>query len=375
MSPSSFDVVVVGGGVIGLAVAREVARAGMSVCLLERGETGGEATGASAGMLAAQFEAHEAGPLLSLSLQSRTLYPDFIRQVEAESGVSVDLRREGAVVVALDEVERNELWRLAKDQHRLGLEVEILSRDDVRRIETAVCGEATGGIRLPHEHTLDPRLLAAALRRAAERAGAELRTGAEVTALVSDGGVVRGVRTAAEDEVLAREVVVAAGAWSGAVAVPGIAAPPSEPVRGQMLCFLAPDLLRHVVASEEIYLVPRSDGRVLAGATMEKAGFDRRVTGAGLARLSAAALRVVPALADAAFHSAWAGLRPAAPDGLPVIGRAGPGLVYACGHLRNGIVLAPMTAVMVGRLARGESLDAEAAPFDPRRFASHAPKR
>ncbi|HET8947573.1 MAG TPA: FAD-dependent oxidoreductase, partial [Candidatus Polarisedimenticolia bacterium] len=166
-----------------------------------------------------------------------------------------------------------------------------------------------------------------------------------------------------------REVVVAAGAWSGALAAPRLAAPPSEPVRGQMLCFLAPGLIHHVVASGEVYLVPRSDGRVLAGATMEKAGFDRRVTGAGLARLAAASLRLVPALADAAFHSAWAGLRPAAPDGLPVIGRAGPGLLYACGHLRNGIVLAPITAVMVGRLLRGGSPDPEAAPFDPGRFA------
>jgi len=161
---------------------------------------------------------------------------------------------------------------------------------------------------------------------------------------------------------------VAAGAWSGAFAAPGIPAPPSEPVRGQMICFTAPGIVRHVVASEEIYLVPRSDGRVLAGATMEKAGFDRRVTGAGLARLSAAAVRLVPALAEAAFHSAWAGLRPAAPDGLPVIGRAAPGLLHACGHLRNGILLAPITAVMVGRLLRGGSLEAEAAPFDPRRF-------
>ncbi|HYV17611.1 MAG TPA: glycine oxidase ThiO [Verrucomicrobiae bacterium] len=366
---SAFDVVVVGGGVIGLGIAREGARAGMSVCLLERGETGGEATGASAGMLAAQLEAHEAAPLRSLALRSRELYPDFVRQVEAEADLSVDLRREGAVVVALDEAGRSELGRQAKDQHRLGLEVETLSREELLRLEPAVCREAIGGIRLPHEHTLDPRLLAAALRRAAERAGAEIRTGAEVAELLAEHGVVRGVRTADGHEVRAREVVVAAGAWSGALAVPGMTAPPSEPVRGQMLCFLAPGLLRHVVASEDIYLVPRSDGRVLAGATMEKAGFDRRVTGAGLARLSAAALRLVPALADAVFHSAWAGLRPAAPDGLPAIGRAAPGLVYACGHLRNGIVLAPITAVMVGRLLGGGSLDSAAAPFDPKRFA------
>ena len=364
------DVVVVGGGVIGLAIAREAARSGLGVVLLERGEPGGEATGASAGMLAAQLEAHHPGPLRSLSLQSRALYPEFVRGVEAEAGMSVDLRCDGALVVALDEDARATLERTAEDQRRTGLEVLTLSAAAMRRLEPAIAERATGGIRLPHEHTVDPRLLSAALWRAAEKAGAEIRSGTEVAGLVVADGAVRGVRLAGGEEVRGGEVVVAAGAWSGSIAAPGIAVPPSEPVRGQMLCFSAPDLVRHVVASDEVYLVPRSDGRLLAGSTMERAGFDRSVTAEGMARIAAAALRLVPRLGAAPFHSAWAGLRPGAPDGLPVIGRAAPGLHYACGHLRNGIVLTPITARMVGRLLRGEDPGIDAAPFDPRRFAA-----
>ena len=364
------DVVVVGGGVIGLAIAREAAGSRMRVVLLERGEPGGEATGASAGMLAAQFEAHEPGPLLTLSLRSRALYPEFVRGLEADAGMPVDLRREGALVAALDEAEHRTLSETAAAQRRMGLDVEILGADEIRRLEPAITERAAGGIRLPHEHTVDPRLLAAALRRAAERAGAEIRSGSDVTGLVAEAGRVSGVRVSGSPDIAAREVVVAAGAWAGSLGVPGFPSPPSEPVRGQMLCFSAPDLVRHVVASEEVYLVPRSDGRLMAGSTMERVGFDRSVTAEGMARIATAALRLVPRLAAAPFHSAWAGLRPAAPDGLPVIGRAGPGLLYACGHLRNGIVLTPITAKVIGSLLRGENPGGEAAPFDPRRFGA-----
>ena len=369
MGEKAVDVLVVGGGVIGLAIAREAARGGMSVRLLERGEIGGEATGASAGMLAAQLEAHEPGPLLSLSLASRALYPDFLRTLQNETGESVDLRREGALVVALDDAEREVLARHASAQRRMGLDVQTLDAVEIRALEPTVSGDVRGGMHLPHEHTLDPRRLTETLRHAAEAAGAEIRTGVEATGLLMERGSARGVRAAGDTVHRAREVVVAAGAWAGAIEAEGLTVPPSEPVRGQMLCFAAPGIVRHVVASEEVYLVPRSDGRLLAGSTMERAGYDRSVTAAGLARIAAAAIRLVPRLAAAAFHSAWAGLRPAAPDGLPVLGRAAPGLLYACGHLRNGIVLTPITAAIVGALLRGEKVETDLAPYDPRRFA------
>ena len=368
MSEKDVDVLIVGGGVIGLAIAREVARSGMSVRLLERGATGGEATGASAGMLAAQLEAHEPGPLLSLSLASRALYPDFLRALQGETGETVDLRREGALVVALDEAEREALARSASAQRRMGLDVKTLDAVEIRELEPLVSGDAHGGMHLPHEHTVDPRRLVEVLRRAAEAAGAEVRAGVEATCILMERGTARGARAADGTEHRARETVVAAGAWAGALPAEGIPVPPSEPVRGQMLCFAAPGIVRHVVASEEVYLVPRSDGRLLAGSTMERAGFDRSVTAEGMARIAAAAIRLVPRLAAAAFHSAWAGLRPGTPDGLPVLGRAAPGLLYACGHLRNGIVLTPLTAAIVARILRGEAPGTDLSPFDPRRF-------
>ena len=369
MAEKTVDVLIVGGGVIGLAVAREAARSGLSVRLLERGAPGGEATGASAGMLAAQLETHEPGPLLALALASRALYPAFLRALERETGESVDLRREGALVVALDEAEREAMARSASAQRRMGLDVKTLDAVEIRALEPAVSAEIRGGMHLPHEHTVDPRRLAETLRRAAEAAGAEIRAGCEAAGVIMERGTARGVRLAGGTDQRAREVVVAAGAWAGALEAEGIVVPPSEPVRGQMLCFAAPGLVRHVVASEEVYLVPRSDGRLLAGSTMERAGYDRSVTAAGLARIAAAAIRLVPGLGAAAFHSAWAGLRPGAPDGLPVLGRAAPGLLYACGHLRNGIVLTPITAAIIGRLLREEAPGVDLTPFDPGRFA------
>jgi len=366
------DVVVVGAGVIGLAIAREAARAGMSVRLFDRGEAGGEASSASAGILAAQLEAHHPGPILPLALASRALYPGLVAALREESGVDVDLRRDGALVVARGAAMADELERTFQFQRGRGLAVERLDAPGLRRAEPALTEAAVFGLRLPDEASLDPVLLVRALRLAAERAGVGLTTGTEVAGLSVAAGRVTGVRSADGAEHPAGAVVIAAGAWSGALSGPGIVPPPSEPVRGQIVAFAAPNLIRHVLHGGTCYLVPRSDGRVLAGSTMERAGFDRRVTAEALAHLAAAALALVPGLAPASFHRAWAGLRPAAPDGLPVIGTAAtPGLLYACGHLRNGIVLAPFTARAIVGMLRGEVdvVDGiDLGPFSPLRF-------
>lgn len=370
------DVVVVGGGVIGLAIAREAARAGMSVRLFDRGEPGGEASGASAGILAAQLEAHHPGPLLAPALASRALYPDLAAALLDESGVDVDLRRDGALVVARGAAMADELARTFEFQRGLGLPVERLDAAGLRSAEPALTEAAVFGLRLPDEASLDPVRLVDALRLAAERAGAEIAARTEVEALLVSGGRVSGVRAAGGAAHPAGAVVIAAGAWSGALAGPGIVPPPSEPVRGQIVVFEAPGLIRHVLSGGTGYLVPRTDGRVLAGSTMERAGFDRRVTAEGLAHLAAAALALVPGLAPASFHRAWAGLRPAAPDGLPVVGAgAVAGLLYACGHLRNGIVLAPLTARAIAGMLRGEAAVVDGidlGPFSPLRFAAPA---
>jgi len=367
------DVVVVGGGVIGLAIAREAARARMTVRLLERGAPGGEASGASAGILSAQLEAHHPGPLLPLALASRALYAPLVAALCDETGVDVDLRRDGALIVARGGAAAFELESTFDFQRGLGLPVERLEADALLRLEPAITGAAVLGLRLPDEGSLDPAALVRALRLAAERAGAEIRTPAEAAALSVSGGRVSGVVTADGTAHPAGRVVVAAGAWTGSLAGPGIVPVPSEPVRGQIVAFEAPGLIRHVLHGGTCYLVPRSDGRVLAGSTMEHAGFDRRVTAEGVAHLAAAALALVPGLAPASFHSAWAGLRPSAPDGLPVIGPAATeGLLYACGHLRNGIVLTPITARAIVSMLRGEGAAVEGidlAPFSPLRFA------
>jgi glycine oxidase len=367
------DVLVVGGGVIGLAIAREAARAGMTVRLLDRGAPGGEASGASAGILSAQLEAHHPGPILPLAFVSRALYPSLVAALLEETGVDVDLRLDGALIVARGAAAAFELERTFAFQRGQGLPVERLDAAALRRVEPAITEAAVLGLRLPDEASLDPVALVRALVLAAGRAGADIRTPAEVAALSVSGGRVDGVMTADGTAHPAGQVVVAAGAWAGTLTGPGIARVPSEPVRGQIVAFEAPGLIRHVLSGGTCYLVPRSDGRVLAGSTMEHAGFDRRVTAEGLAHLAAAALALVPGLAPTSFHRAWAGLRPGAPDGLPVIGPAATGgLLYAYGHLRNGIVLTPLTARAIVGMLRGGGAPVEGidlAPFSPLRFA------
>jgi glycine oxidase len=365
------EVVVVGGGVIGVAVAREAARAGRSVLLLERGEIGCEASGASAGMLAAQLEEHDEGPLARLCLDSRALYPDFLDAVEKESGLRVDRRAEGALLVARGDAAAAELERACARQRERGLPAALLDAAALRRAEPALCGDARLGMHLPLEHTLDPPLLVRALRVAAERAGARVRTGAGVVRVTAVDGRVTGVVASDGSAYAAAQVVIAAGAWSGSIAVDGWTMPRSEPVRGQIVCYRAPDLLRHVVAGDHCYLVPRGDGRILVGSTMERAGFDRSVTAAGVETLGAAAIALIPGLARAALHGAWAGLRPGSDDGLPLIGAGGPeGLFHAWGHLRNGIVLTPLTARALARCLAGDGPGFDAGPFDPRRFGT-----
>lgn len=363
------DLLVIGGGSIGLAVAREAARWGLSVRLLERQTPGGEATGASAGILAAQMDAHEAGPLTTLGLESRALWPEFLRELQDESGLDVDLRTDGALVAALDAEECSEVDRAFRFQTGAGLAIERLDGAGLRAAEPALSREVLDGYLLPREWSLDPTRLARSLVLAAERRGVTIRSGLEVERLLVEGSRVAGVVTTSGERHAAGAIVVAAGAWSGLIPGDGMIPPPSEPVRGQIVCFQAPGLIRRVLSGGGFYLVPRGDGRIVAGSTMERAGFDRSVTGAGLEALLNAARRLVPGLAEAAVRATWAGLRPGTPDGLPVIG-AGPlaGLYYACGHLRSGILLTPITARVVTRLLTGREPGVALAAFDPLRF-------
>jgi len=361
------DVAVVGGGIIGLTIAREAAHAGLRVRLFERGRIGAEASGAAAGLLSPQAEAEPGDPLFLLGLASRDLYPDFVDRVTAESGLDPALSRRGTLVVAAPGAEALELDRRGTFLRSLDLPAERVEGDALRRIEPSIHPDLSEGLWLPRDLSVDNVVLLQGLRRSVERLGVVLQEGTKVDRLLIEKGRVVGLE-AAGARVPAGDVVLAAGAWSGEIAGPGLPPLPAYPVRGQIVCFGPAPAPGLPLFGRDGYLVPRRDGRVLAGSTMERAGYDTSVTGEGLRRLCAMAMALVPDLARAPFHSAWAGLRPALPDGLPAIGRTAAGLLCACGHLRNGILLAPITARIIARLVAGEDPGFDLSPYDPLRF-------
>ncbi len=370
---------------MGCACALELARAGLGVALLERGPgLGREASSAAAGMLAPQMEGAEgllAPPgaprdaLLGLCLAGRALYPEWVRRVEAESGAAVHYRSEGTLVVALDVDEAVRLQGVADRQTRDGLRAAWLDAPRARRLEPALATELVGALHLPDDHQVDNAALTAAVAwLVSTHPRVEVRLDAPVEEVEARGGAVSGVRGPA-GRVAAARVVVAAGAWSGRMA--GLPrALPVRPVKGQMAA-LAPDrdVLARTVAGPGAYLVPRVDGRILVGATVEEAGFDVTVEPSRVALLAAAARRLVPALAGSRLVRRWAGLRPGTPDGLPFLGWDPdlPGLAYATGHYRNGILLAPVTAALVAALLSGGSPPVDPAPFRPDRPAPREP--
>lgn len=357
MPKRSADVVIVGGGVIGCAVARRAARDGLSVVVAERGTPGMEASWAAAGMLSPLAEADAPGPFLDLLIAAREVYPAYAAALREETGADVAYADAGTLYVALreeDEAELRERWAW---QSAAGLPVERLTAEEARRMEPAVSPAVRMALRFPGDHQVDSRLLGAALWAAAARAGAEFRLGTEAVRLLRDGDRAAGVACADGSRIEAGAVVIAGGAWAGRMAdLPRTV--PVEPVHGQLLALHSvPPLFRHVVDSPRCYLVPRAAGRVIAGATTERTGDRKAVTPWGLRRLIDGAVEIAPALEHAPLAETWSGLRPGTPDGLPILGPDPelPNLVYATGHYRNGILLAPLTGERVGRLlSRGE---------------------
>jgi glycine oxidase len=374
---ASSGVVVIGGGVIGLAVAWRAAQRGHAVCVLERGELGAGTSRVAAGMLAPVTEADPGElALLELGLHSARAWPGFAAELAAASGADPGLRRCGALVVARDGDEAAALERELALRLALGLDVERVLPSAARRLEPALAPALRLALAVPGDHAADPRALLLALTEAARRAGAQLRTGATVRSLRVGGGRVAGVRLADGELVAAEQVVVAAGAWSGAIeGLPDGARIPLRPVKGQILRLRdprGPGLLERIVRFEGGYLVPRGDGRYVLGATMEERGFDTTVTAGALYELLRDAGELVPGIHELVVEETAAGLRPATPDNAPVLGAAGEaeGLVWATGHHRNGILLAPVTADIVAGVLDGI---AEPPAFAPGRFArSHA---
>ena len=379
-SPDRVDVVVVGGGTIGLAAAWRSAQRGMSVTLVDP-EPGRGASFAAAGMLAPVSEVtYGEEPLLRLALAASRQWPGFAAELEEAAGRPVDYRATGTLVVAADDGDRAWIGELEDFQRSLGLEVQWLSGREARRLEPGVAPGVRGAVWVAGDHQVHNRLLLAALEEAATGAGVEL-VHRRAEAVTGDRGRVSGVVLDGGRTVHAGAVVLAAGCRSGALAgLPPGAVPAVRPVKGQILRLLpapgAPALtrtVRAVVGGASVYIVPRLDGSVVVGATVEERGFDTTVTAGAVYELLRDAHRVVPGLTEMVLGEATAGLRPGSPDNAPIVGRPSPGvadgLVVATGHHRQGILLTPPTADAVAALVAGEDPPAELAPFGPARFA------
>lgn len=344
----AIDIIIVGGGVIGLMLAVELRDAGADVLLLERGEPGREASWAAGGMLAC-CDPHLDPQLRALAAESAALYPAWAARLLAETGVDVDLRPQGAIL-------------LHREPAELVNGSRTLNEEELSRIEPklAPAGHGPRHAQFAPEASVDPRLLMQGLRLLAEKVGVHLQTGEEVLAVESSGGRACGVRTRS-GTYSSGKVINCAGAWAGQIE--SEAPLPTHPVKGHMLALLDPGnrRLQHVVRSPEVYLIPRSGGagvgRVVIGATVENAGFDKRVDKEVIHRLHMAALRLLPALAGIPIAETWAGLRPGSPDGLPLLGETSlPGYYAATGHYRDGILLAPATSKLVAKVALGSNM-------------------
>lgn len=373
---SSFDVVVVGGGIIGLAVAWRAQRHGLRTLLLERDERLGRgATHAAAGMLAPVSEAHVAEQeLLQLGLASAARYPAFAAEVAEAGGEPSGFLHCGTLVVARDRDEAEALDRERAMRAGLGLEVERLLGSEARRREPGLAPTLRLALDVPDDHAVDPRQLVVALAAALRAAGGEIRTGALVERIDVRGDRVTGVTLADGGEtVSAEQVVVAAGAWTQQLGgLPDAVRVPVRPVKGQILRLrdpAGPGLITRVLRMDPGYLVPRGDGRYVLGATMEDKGYDTTVTAGGVFELLRDCGELVPGISELVLEELEAGLRPGTPDNAPALGAGAlRGLHWAAGHHRNGILLAPITADVLLASLTGAPPPDLAAPFAPARF-------
>ncbi|MER5537307.1 glycine oxidase ThiO [Streptomyces mirabilis] len=373
------DVLVIGGGIIGLVTAWRAAQRGFTVAVVDP-EPGGGAARVAAGMLAAVTELHYGEQtLLGLNLASARRYPDFAAELTEASGQDLGYRRCGTLAVALDADDRAHLRELHALQHRSGLESEWLSGRECRRLEPMLAPGVRGGLRVDGDHQIDPRRLAKALVTACERAGVEFhRTWAERLTVVRDRAA--GVVTTGGEQLAAGQVVLAAGSLSGRLpGVPADVLPPVRPVKGQVLRLTVPKryapflsrTVRAVVRGSQVYLVPRENGELVVGATSEELGWDTTVTAGGVYELLRDAHELVPGITELPLTETRAGLRPGSPDNAPLLGpTALDGLLLATGHYRNGVLLTPVTGDAMAHVLTTGELPEEARPFAPGRFST-----
>lgn len=349
-------VVIVGGGIAGLGTAWELAKRGLEVRVLERDHVGAGATSAAAGMLAAVSEAkYGEDGLVRQCLASRDAWPQWAAELEAASGVDVDYRTEGTFVVAVDRDDLKKLEHLQQLHHRLDLPATMIDGDEARELEPLLAPSIPGVLHCPNDHQVDPRLVIAALATAVRRAGVVIEEEVDV----DDFEIVEGrVRRAAHVEDSDATYVLAAGAWSRQFPSLGADRPMVRPVRGQLLAVELgePPLCRHVIRGPDAYLVPKSSGRLIVGATMEEVGFDPRLTAGGVMDILVGAWETIPAIYDQPILETWTGFRPLSLDAEPIIRRTdvASNLVLNTGHGRNGILLAPYTSRRAAALVLGE---------------------
>jgi len=371
------DVAVVGGGVIGLAVAWRAAARGLRVTVLERGEPGAGTSRVAAGMIAPISEArHSEQPLLHLGLASARAYPEFVAELIEVSGHDPGYLACGTIAAARDNDEAEALDRELALRQRLGLPVRRLLASEARRLEPSLVPALRLGLEVPDDHAIDPRKLTAALAGAAKRTGVQLSAGVEAASLkVTKGDAVEGVRLSTGEVVTTDQVVIAAGVWCGSLhGIPDDARVPIRPVKGQILRLHDPagaGLLSRALRMHVGYVVPRGDGRYVLGATTEERGFDTTVTAGPMFELLRDAIELLPGFNELVIDELSAGLRPSTPDNAPALGPSViDGLHWATGHYRHGILLTPITAEIVARGLAGERLPDLAAAFTPTRFAS-----
>ncbi|MCL2625281.1 MAG: glycine oxidase ThiO [Cystobacterineae bacterium] len=364
------DVLILGGGIIGLSVAHRLARMGKTCTLVDTSHPGQEASAASGGMIAPQMEAHHPGPALELGLASRKLWPEFVAQIQEDARMPVELRRFGAVRVALEPSQAEELKQTAQWQKAQGLQLEWLNPHELRALEPSLSPHILNAVHFPEELQVDSPAFMRALLAAALHAGVDIQR-KRAQAIVERQGRVVGALVEGQC-VEAEQVVVAMGAWTPLLQ--GIPLPPQVifPCRGQMAEVELPrPLLRHIIMATGAYAVPRTDGRVTLGSTMENVGFDKSNTPLGLHHILGMAQNYCPPLGTATFLRCWSGLRPATIDGSPILSKTPQGLVLATGHFRNGIALAPITAQLISELVCEKTPSFDMTPLSHLRFANN----
>lgn len=373
MIPST-EFAIIGAGVAGLSIGWRLAKSGVQVTIFERDTAGQGASRAAAGMLAPSSEvAFEEDALLHLGLKSLALYPDFVAELEQDSGLSVDYRDEGTLLIGLDADDATALDHTHDYRVKCGLSAEKLDAQQAHELEPGLIPSLQSALYIGSDHQVDPLRLTQALAEAFKRAGGQLIEHCAVESIDCEGDKIRALHTAAGERVACENIMIAAGAWTRSIAgiPPGIL-PKVRPVRGQMLSVALgePALCRHVIRAPDAYLVPKSDGRLLIGGTMEERGFNPSPTAGGIFELLRGAWETMPGIYDQDLLDIWTGFRPVSIDNLPVLGPTPvDGLWLAAGHGRNGILLAPITALRLAEAILSGEVPEDLRGFTSARFA------